>query len=254
MPHCGLAEGTYRIGFFYRTKTEGKWRQLIANIYGPSECYVTIAADKITYRGVSPDVNVVEDHVIGIKSTMNTGSEYIITVFGRNEGSMMFSGLMGVTVAKKDATGDDEVLTRPVLIASGETGVIGVTLNTTGMEPGQYVITPVYIIAITLQDDRKIIPMGRSRIVEVVEDLDLSIGNAAEVQRTPIISVSDGVLNVSSGEPIKAVRITDIQGRVPVSIAAGSNSVSVPVGHLQHGIYIISVTTERGKSNVTLRI
>ena len=254
MPHCGLAEGTYRIGFFYRTKTEGKWRQLIANIYGPSECYVTIAADKITYRGVSPDVNVVEDHVIGIKSTMNTGSEYIITVLGRNEGSMMFSGLMGITVAKKDATGDDEVLTRPVLIASGETGVIGVTLNTTGMEPGQYVITPVYIIAITLQDDRKIIPMGRSRIVEVVEDQDLSIGNAAEVQQKPIISVSDGMLNVSSGESIKAVRITDIQGRVPVSIAAGSNSVSVPVGHLQHGIYIISVTTEHGKSNVALRI
>ena len=96
--------------------------------------------------------------------------------------------------------------------------------------------------------------MGRSRIVEVVDDLDLSIGKAAEVQRTPLISVSDGVLNVSSGEPIKAVRITDIQGRVPVSIAAGSKSVSVPVGHLQHGIYIISVTTERGKSNVALRI
>lgn len=254
MSHIGIPKGTHHIGFFYRTTTEGKWRQLIANIYGPSECYMIKDDESITYRAVAPDLKVVEESFTGLSPKMIIGSEYPIKLVGRNVGSMMLSGPMGITVAKKATPNDVEMFAKPVFIASGETAEVNFILETADMEVGQYVITPVYEIAITLSDQRVIFAMGSDRTVELVEDQNLSIGNAAEVQQKPVISVSDGLLNVSSGEPIKALRIIDIQGRVPVSLAAGGSSVSVPVSHLQHGIYIISVTTESGKTNVAVKI
>jgi hypothetical protein len=53
-------------------------------------------------------------------------------------------------------------------------------------------------------------------------------------------------VNVSAKSEIQAVAIYDINGRMVQSIAVNGASTSVSVAGLNHGLYLVSVSTNKG--------
>lgn len=156
--------GTFRIGFFYRTTSTGEWQQIDVNLYGQKESYVTVDDDFITYNRLQPTTHVSMQSMGGVSERMYAGYEYDIDLKVINDGETRLDGCIGVMISKAGNAGEAVFTTSRVFIAEGEHGEAALALNLRDTEPGDYLLTPVYATAatattataITMGDPRRI--------------------------------------------------------------------------------------------------
>lgn len=362
VPAQEIGNGTFHIGTFYRTQTDGEWQQISANLYEPRESNVTIDDTNITYKRMLPYTHLTESGIGGIGSKIYTENDYTITLNALNDGSTSFAGCIGIQITPNPTlqTQHQTLNTTNVFIAAGETCEMEYALSTRGMAAGEYTITSVYTTASTSTQDN-IMAMGEPRTITLIanpgigvmqpatgyyiierpkpgiditlqktlagewqgsvvakvtlngEDTGVTLsadnlsingmtadygctvkGNMSTLASSTVyditfyldhadgmvigtgkliltgtedsindvesangkasVTLSGGMLRVSSGEHITSIGITDMQGRVLRNAAVNGYAIDIPVSNLPKGIYIIGVNTVTGKTVVKVRI
>lgn len=180
VPAREIGSGTFHIGTFYRTQTDGEWQQISANLYEPSESNVTIDDTYITYKRLLPYTHLSETGIGGIGSKIYTENDYTITLNALNDGSTSFAGCIGIQITPNPTlqTQHQTLNTTNVFIAAGETCEMEYALSTRGMTAGEYTITPVYTTASTATQDN-IVAMGEPRTITLIANPGIGVTQPA---------------------------------------------------------------------------
>lgn len=229
----GMAAGEYTITPVYTTASTATQDNIVA--MGEPRTITLIANPGIGVTQPAGGYYIIERPKPGIDITLQK------TLAGEWQGSV---------VAKVTLNGEDTGVTLSAdnLSLSGMTAGYGCTVKGSMSTLAN---STVYDITFYLDHaDGMVIGTGKLILTgteDSINDIESANGKAS-------VTLSGGMLRVSSEEHITSVVITDMQGRVLRNVSVNGYAVDIPVRTIPDGIYIICVGTAAGKTVVKVRI
>lgn len=138
-----LADGTYRIGFYYRCGEQDGWHVVkCSTANGPSECYATVSGRNLTLSPVMPTISVNLASELSWNH-LHADAPATWTFDIANTGDIRLEGYAGIALA--DASGDYKgIYVSPILCPANETVTAKINSTLKGIAGGTYQAIPFY--------------------------------------------------------------------------------------------------------------
>lgn len=193
-----IADGTHLCAFFYRASDTDNWHRIAASsVNAPSECYITVNGEDLTFTTVKPDIDISLAAELS-HGRLFTGAPVRWSFDLKNTGKTRFEAYAGVALIDKDSR-YALVYTKPVLCPSGETINVDITKTLDNIQAGTYKTFP-FISYVGDPAPENIIPLSEPATVNV-ENLVILPENGSYFiidSQTPTLTIS--VSNMSSNQ------------------------------------------------------
>lgn len=163
-----LSDGTYRIGFFYRTSADSEWQPIASSTAGaPSLCTLKVEGDQVAMSAIYPDIRPELTQPLS-HSRLYAGTNVEMSFGLGNAGALRLEAYAGV--AFLDADGNCvKTFFNPVVCPAADETTVEIDTWFSGIEPGEYSLVPFYTYSSTPAADN-IIPLAEP-VPVVVEGL-----------------------------------------------------------------------------------
>ena len=165
---ASLSDGTYRIGFFYRTSADSEWQPIASSTAGaPSLCTLKVEGDQVAMSAIYPDIRPEMTQPLS-HSRLYDGSNVEMSFGLGNAGALRLEAYAGV--AFMDADGNCvKTFFNPVVCPAADETAVEINTWFSGIEPGEYSLVPFYTYSSTPAADN-IIPLAEP-VTVLVEGL-----------------------------------------------------------------------------------
>ena len=165
---ASLSDGTYRIGFFYRTSADSEWQPIASSTAGaPSLCILKVEGDQVAMSAIYPDIRPEITQPLS-HTRLYAGSNVEMSFGLGNAGALRLEAYAGV--AFMDADGNCvKTFFNPVVCPAADETTVEIDTWFGGIEPGEYSLVPFYTYSSTPAADN-IIPLAEP-VTVLVEGL-----------------------------------------------------------------------------------
>ncbi|MDE5847628.1 MAG: thiol protease/hemagglutinin PrtT [Muribaculaceae bacterium] len=165
---ASLSDGTYRIGFFYRTSADSEWQPIASSTAGaPSLCTLKVEGDQVAMSAIYPDIRPEITQPLS-HSRLYDGSNVEMSFGLGNAGALRLEAYAGV--AFMDADGNCvKTFFNPVVCPAADETAVKIDTWFGGIEPGEYSMVPFYTYSSNPAADN-IIPLAEP-VTVLVEGL-----------------------------------------------------------------------------------
>ena len=165
---ASLSDGTYRIGFFYRTSADSEWQPIASSTAGaPSLCILKVEGDQVAMSAIYPDIRPEITQSLS-HTRLYAGSNVEMSFGLGNAGALRLEAYAGV--AFMDADGNCvKTFFNPVVCPAADETTVEIDTWFGGIEPGEYSLVPFYTYSSTPAADN-IIPLAEP-VTVLVEGL-----------------------------------------------------------------------------------